>query len=66
MAKRTPLVCQQLENISRQALERYQDIIRRHVRRRQGVYALYRRGLGARLEKLRSLPQNRFAAKAGN
>ncbi len=27
MAKRTPLVCQQLENISRQALERYQDII---------------------------------------
>jgi hypothetical protein len=44
MAKRTPLVCQQLENISRQALERYQDIIRRHVRRRQGVYALYRRG----------------------
>jgi hypothetical protein len=44
MAKRTPLVCQQLENISRQALEKYQDIIRRHVRRRQGVYALYRRG----------------------
>jgi hypothetical protein len=44
MAKRTALVCQQLENISRQALERYQDIIRRHVRRRQGVYALYRRG----------------------
>jgi hypothetical protein len=44
MAKRTPLVCQQLENISRRALERYQDIIRRHVRRRQGVYALYRRG----------------------
>ncbi len=44
MSKRTPLVCQQLENISRQALERYQDIIRRHVRRRQGVYALYRRG----------------------
>jgi len=44
MAKKTPLVCQQLENISRQALEKYQDIIRRHVRRRQGVYALYRRG----------------------
>lgn len=44
MAKRTPLVCQQLENISRAALEKYQDIIRQHVRRRHGVYALYRRG----------------------
>src|SRR4030043_1181188 len=44
MAKRTPLVCQQLENISREALGKYQDIIRQHVRRRHGVYALYRRG----------------------
>jgi hypothetical protein len=44
MAKRISLVCQQLENISRQALERYQDIIRRYVRQRHGVYALYRRG----------------------
>ena len=44
MAKRTPLVCQHLENISREALEKYQDIIRQYVRRRQGVYALYRRG----------------------
>ena len=44
MAKRTPLVCQQLENISREALGRYQDIIRQYVRRRHGVYALYRRG----------------------
>jgi len=40
MAKRTPLVCQHLENISRDALDKYQDIIRRYVRRRQGVYAL--------------------------
>jgi len=44
MRKRTSLVCQHLENISREALEKYQDIIRRYVRRRQGVYALYRRG----------------------
>ncbi len=44
MARRTPLVCQHLENISRDALEKYQDIIRDYVRRRQGVYALYRRG----------------------
>jgi predicted GIY-YIG superfamily endonuclease len=42
MGKRTPLVCQHLENISREALEKYQDIIRLYVRRRQGVYALYR------------------------
>jgi hypothetical protein len=43
MPKRTPLVCQHLENISRQALEKYQNIVQRYVRRRQGVYALYRR-----------------------
>lgn len=43
MAKRKPLVSQHLENISREALEKYQNIIRRYVRRRQGVYALYRR-----------------------
>src|SRR4030043_2310873 len=43
MSKRAPLVCQHLENISREALEKYQDIVRRYVRRRQGVYALYRR-----------------------
>ena len=43
MSKRAPLVCQHLENISREALEKYQDIVRQHVRRRQGVYALYRR-----------------------
>ena len=33
-----------LENISRKALEEYQSVIRSYVRRRQGVYALYRRG----------------------
>jgi len=44
MAKRKPLVSQHLENISREALEKFQDVIRLYVRRRQGVYALYRRG----------------------
>lgn len=38
------LVSQYLENISREALETYQDLIRHYIRRRQGVYALYRKG----------------------
>lgn len=42
--KRVQLVCQHLENISREALEQHQEIIRQYVRGRQGVYALYRRG----------------------
>ena len=42
---RTPqLVCQHIENVSRNALEKYQEIVRNYVFRRQGVYALYRRG----------------------
>jgi|GEM_PF-931436 len=44
MSKRAQLVCQHLENISREALEKHQRIIRAYVRGRQGVYALYRRG----------------------
>jgi hypothetical protein len=40
MRKRLPLVCQHLENISRDALENYLDVIRTYVRHRQGVYAL--------------------------
>jgi len=36
MAKRKPLVSQHLENISREALEKYQDIIRLYVRWRVG------------------------------
>jgi predicted GIY-YIG superfamily endonuclease len=43
MSKKMSLVSQHLENISREALEKYQDIVRRYVRNRQGVYALYRR-----------------------
>ena len=44
MSKRAQLVCQHLENISRDVLEEHQDIIRQYVRGRQGVYALYRKG----------------------
>ena len=44
MAKPAQLVSQHLENISRDALEKYLHIIRRYVVGRQGVYALYRRG----------------------
>ena len=44
MRKRASLVSQHLENISRKALENYQAIIRRYVRNRQRVYALYRHG----------------------
>jgi len=35
------LVCQYLENVSRKVLEEYSDIIRKYVRNRNGVYALY-------------------------
>jgi hypothetical protein len=44
MAKPAQLVCQHLENISRDAPEKYLQIVRRYVLGRQGVYALYRRG----------------------
>lgn len=44
MKKRAQLVCQHLENISREAFERDPEIIYQYVRGRQGVYALYRRG----------------------
>ena len=44
MPKRKPLVCQHLENMSRELLEQHQELVRQYVRRRQGVYALYRRG----------------------
>lgn len=44
MAKPAQLVCQHLENISRDALAKYQKIVRRYVLGRQGIYALYRRG----------------------
>jgi DNA-binding transcriptional MocR family regulator len=43
MARSSSLVSQYLENISGTALEEYQRVIRRYVRQRSGVYALYRR-----------------------
>jgi len=33
-----------LENISREALERYQSILYAYIKNRQGIYALFRRG----------------------
>ena len=42
MARRAQLVCQQLEMISSRLLEDYQGIIRDYIRRRNGVYALYK------------------------
>jgi len=44
MLKEKQLVSQYLENISREALEKYQDMVRNYVRDRQGVYALFRHG----------------------
>jgi predicted GIY-YIG superfamily endonuclease len=38
------LVCQHLENVSRDALEKHQDIIKDFVRRRHGLYALFKKG----------------------
>jgi len=43
MPKKAGLVCQHLEHINVRALEQYQQIIRAYVRRREGVYALYRK-----------------------
>jgi len=37
------LVCQHLENISRDALEKYQGVIREYVKGRHGIYALFKK-----------------------
>lgn len=37
------LVCQYLENISRDALESYQHLINGYIKHRHGIYALYRK-----------------------
>ena len=42
MAKPNGLVLEHLERVSRTALEKHQTIIRDYVRRRHGIYALYR------------------------
>jgi hypothetical protein len=57
MPKNDGLVCQHLEHIDVSAFEDYQHIIRAYVRRKGGVYALYRRnklyyiGLASDLER---------------
>jgi len=43
MPKQQALVCQYLENISREALKKYQRVIRERVRHRHGIYALHRK-----------------------
>ena len=40
-SKSSQLVFQHLENISRDALEQYQKLIKQYVHRQSGVYALY-------------------------
>lgn len=42
-SRKGQLVSQHLENVSRRALEKYQDVIKRYVRGRQGIYALFRK-----------------------
>lgn len=42
MARKPALVTQHLEGVSRELLEEHQEIVRRYVRARNGVYALYR------------------------
>lgn len=44
MSRQTQIVCQHLENVSRDALEEYQDVLREQLRGRHGIYALYREG----------------------
>jgi len=36
------LVCQFLEKVSRSAIEKHQDIIKQFIRKRHGIYALYK------------------------
>lgn len=36
------LVCQYLEKVSRSAIEKHQDIIKQFIRKRHGIYALYK------------------------
>lgn len=43
-SRKGQLVCQHLENISRKALEKYQNVIKEFVKGRHGIYALFRRG----------------------
>lgn len=69
MTRRTQLVTQYLEKVSRKVLEKHQDIVRDYVFRRQGIYALYRKeklyyvGLATNLRgRLRSHLRDRHGA----
>src|SRR5512137_2372381 len=41
--RRHSLVCQHMEMVSRKAIEEYQGILKQFVKRRHGIYALYRK-----------------------
>lgn len=41
--KQANLVCEFLERISRDALQKYQEIIKKYVRGRHGIYALFKK-----------------------
>ena len=43
MPRQTKLVTQYLERIARKALEEHRDVLKEFIRRRIGIYALYRR-----------------------
>jgi RAMA domain-containing protein len=43
MPRQAPLVSQYIERISRDAVEKYQDLFQQYVTHRQGIYALYKR-----------------------
>ena len=42
-SRKGQLVSQHLENVSRDALKKYQNIIKNYVRGRHGIYALFKR-----------------------
>lgn len=66
--KRAQLVCQHFENVSREALQKHQDLIREYVRGRHGVYALYRKGklhyVGLARNLRSRLPPRLYAGRA--
>jgi Restriction Enzyme Adenine Methylase Associated len=44
MSRQKPLVTQHLEHISREVLEKHQDVIKGYIRNRRGIYVLYKKG----------------------
>ena len=58
--KKEHLVCQHLEKISKSALDKYQDVLKKLVKGRHGIYALYRkRRNAAEMPEMRDTILNR-------